>query len=327
MNTKHFDYIIAIAEARSLSGAAKRLGVSQPVLSRYLSSLEEQLGVKLFVQDKRRLHITAAGQIYLNGVRRMKDLQSQMHRAFDALRGEEELKLKIGMSPFFGGQELAYIYPHLLNRYPNLDLQIAEGASQELLEQLRKKKLTSLLNLYDAALMPGTKVASLAKKEIFLALPSYHPLAGGVARSKESAGRISLEQFKTLANVPFVYLGSGTIMGLVLDRMFKDCGFSPLTLLRSNNSITVDTLLGSGSYAGFSLQDKPDVPNLTYFRLPTPLYLYSGMIFLEEYQPSEAECFLYRLECQEAATKTPKSFQINDYGRRLLALAGNRQEE
>lgn len=324
MNTNHFDYMIAIAEAGSLSGAARRLGVSQPVLSRYLRGLEQQLDVKLFVQDKRRLHITAAGQIYLNGVRRMKDLQIQMHRAFDFLQGAGELKLAIGMSPFFGGKELAYFYPHLLNRYPNLDLQIAEGPSRDLLKKLHQKKLTVLLNLYDPGLMPGTKVASLSKKEIFLALPSYHPLAGGVVHPKETAGRLTLEQLRTLTNIPFVYLSNDTIMGLLLDRMFENCGIAPLTLLRSNNSITIATLMSSGSYAGFSLQDAPDAPNLSYFRFPTPLYLYSGMVFLEEYEPSEVECFLFRLECQETAIKYPKSFQLNDYGRRLLALSENR---
>ena len=80
MNTKHFDYFIAIAQTGSLSHASRRLGVSQPVLSRYLSGLEGELGIPLFLWDKRKLHITEAGEIYLSGVLRMKELQT---RVFD----------------------------------------------------------------------------------------------------------------------------------------------------------------------------------------------------------------------------------------------------
>lgn len=47
---RDIDYVIAVAECRSISQAAEVLYISQPSLSRYLSNLENELGFSLFVR-------------------------------------------------------------------------------------------------------------------------------------------------------------------------------------------------------------------------------------------------------------------------------------
>ncbi len=66
MQIKNMSYIIALAEAGTLSGAGKQLGISQPTLSVFLSNLEQELGIDLFLRDKKLLP-TPAGRIYLEG--------------------------------------------------------------------------------------------------------------------------------------------------------------------------------------------------------------------------------------------------------------------
>lgn len=67
MDTKIIEYVIAIAEEKSLSKAAERLYLSQPALSQRLKKLEEELGTPLFIRGKDGLSITDAGRIYING--------------------------------------------------------------------------------------------------------------------------------------------------------------------------------------------------------------------------------------------------------------------
>ena len=59
------NYIIAIAEERNLTQAAKRLYISQPTLTLYLNRLENELGVKLFDRTKSPVTLTDAGAYYL----------------------------------------------------------------------------------------------------------------------------------------------------------------------------------------------------------------------------------------------------------------------
>ena len=69
MNIKTLSYLVAIAETGTLSGAGKKLGISQPTLSAFLSNLECELGIDLFVRNKKQMIPTPAGRIYLDASR------------------------------------------------------------------------------------------------------------------------------------------------------------------------------------------------------------------------------------------------------------------
>lgn len=60
---------VAVAEAGSLTAAASRLGLAKSTLSRRLSALEEQLGVRLLERTTRRLELTRAGQLFFERCR------------------------------------------------------------------------------------------------------------------------------------------------------------------------------------------------------------------------------------------------------------------
>ena len=65
MQIKNMSYIIALAEAGTLSGAGKQLGISQPTLSVFLSNLEQELGIDLsFAIKKSCFRLRQAGFIW-----------------------------------------------------------------------------------------------------------------------------------------------------------------------------------------------------------------------------------------------------------------------
>ena len=61
MDRREIEYILVIAQEKTLSKAADRLFVSQPALSRFLLRLEDRLGVALFERKKRQLIPTSPG--------------------------------------------------------------------------------------------------------------------------------------------------------------------------------------------------------------------------------------------------------------------------
>lgn len=64
---------LAVAEAGSLSGAARRLGRSQPTLGRQIRQIEAQLGVDLFKRHPRGLALSDGGEALLPAAQRMRD--------------------------------------------------------------------------------------------------------------------------------------------------------------------------------------------------------------------------------------------------------------
>ena len=65
MDIKHLDYIITLADERSLSIAAQKLSVTQSAISQHLTKLEKSLGVPLFNRTNSEWTLTEEGRLYL----------------------------------------------------------------------------------------------------------------------------------------------------------------------------------------------------------------------------------------------------------------------
>src|SRR5437879_140384 len=62
---RHLRYFVAVAEHLSFTKAAGKLRVAQPVLSRQVRQLEDELGVKLLERNRRSVALTDAGSAFL----------------------------------------------------------------------------------------------------------------------------------------------------------------------------------------------------------------------------------------------------------------------
>ena len=69
MNLKQAKYVKTIAECGSLTAAAKQLFVSQPSLSQMLRQIEEEIGLPIFDRSVSPIHLTYAGEKYLQAFR------------------------------------------------------------------------------------------------------------------------------------------------------------------------------------------------------------------------------------------------------------------
>jgi len=72
-NWDDLKYFLAMADEGSLSAAARKLNVSQPTLSRRLTTLEEQVGSDLFARTRTGLEMTAIGEQLIDHARHMRD--------------------------------------------------------------------------------------------------------------------------------------------------------------------------------------------------------------------------------------------------------------
>src|SRR6266446_6143963 len=84
MELRHLRYFVAVAEERSFSGAATRLRVAQPSLSKQIRDLENELGTVLLERGPRGVRLTAAGRAFLVEARHTLDVAA---RAVASARG------------------------------------------------------------------------------------------------------------------------------------------------------------------------------------------------------------------------------------------------
>lgn len=123
---------ITAAELGSLTETAKKLYVSQPAISHAIKKLEEELGVPLFVRNKRAsLSLTEAGKDILVLAYQMADLENRMYqRAYDEnhmLGGV----VRIATVPLGASLILAPVLPEFRERFPQVQIEMTEAEPLE----------------------------------------------------------------------------------------------------------------------------------------------------------------------------------------------------
>lgn len=126
---------VATAEARSVNGAADRLGLAQPIVTRRIQRLEADLGVELLDRKVRPMALTTAGVQALAPCRAVLQAIADLHAA---TRAEEPMgDLRLGVAPALADLALPGALNALRQRYPGITLRIHSEWTPQLLHQLR----------------------------------------------------------------------------------------------------------------------------------------------------------------------------------------------
>ncbi len=138
MDTQQLQAFVAIAESGSFSGAAERLHLTQPAISKRIALLEAQLGTSLFDRIGRQVVLTPAGQALQPRAKLILGEVESAAQAIADLRGEVSGKLSLATSHHIG---LHYLPPYLQRfsrDFPQVKLDLhfldSELAHQEILQ-------------------------------------------------------------------------------------------------------------------------------------------------------------------------------------------------
>lgn len=111
-----------ICELGSLSAAARALGISRPMVSRYLEQMEKWAGTRLVNRSTRKLTLTAAGEKVLLKTRTLSQLSQEIEG-----QSEKDLPsgtLRVACAHFTAMHLIAPVLPGLLSRYPQLRIEL-----------------------------------------------------------------------------------------------------------------------------------------------------------------------------------------------------------
>jgi DNA-binding transcriptional LysR family regulator len=195
MELRHLRYFVAVAEELNFTRAAANLHVAQSAVSAQIRSLEEAVGVPLFERSSRRVDLTAAGRVFLDGARetleRLDEVTRQVRRVGRAEAGE----LAIG---FIGSQSHEWL-PQVLRRfrqkYPAVDVTLTELVPSQQMEALLLHRLdVGIIGVIDGKPPPGIQIESITEERPVAAVPNDHPFA-----HRES---LRLEELKS---EPFIF--------------------------------------------------------------------------------------------------------------------------
>ncbi len=114
-----------VAETRSFSEAARRLGVSKSVVSRQIMALETDLGARLFHRTTRSLTLTEAGQGYYERVSRILADVDEANQSVTRLQAAPRGRLRVNAPMSFGVRHLAPAIPDFLALHSEVEIDMS----------------------------------------------------------------------------------------------------------------------------------------------------------------------------------------------------------
>ena len=130
---------LAIAQTRSFTRAAERLGLRQSTVSQQIRKLEDEAGRRLFVRDTHSVTMTADGEAMIAFARSILAANERAERYFagSELRG----RLRFGASEDFVTSRLPDLLREFVRTHPLVEFELTVGLSGELSEKLERGEL------------------------------------------------------------------------------------------------------------------------------------------------------------------------------------------
>lgn len=183
-------YFIAAAEDLSISGAAKRLHVTQPALSRQVAVLEAELGVPLFDRIRKRIHLTDAGRFFLPKARQIvcdaETAAQQLRERF----GQARRTLRLGFLTPFLDDLVAPAVREFRQRHPKTQVSLFELPPRAQIERLRNHELdAAILGNLEERDRTQFEIHRLSRHKMAAVLPEDHRLAGKKAIQLKALNR------------------------------------------------------------------------------------------------------------------------------------------
>jgi LysR family nitrogen assimilation transcriptional regulator len=143
MELRSIKYFVAIAELGNISGAAKKLGIAQPALTRHIKQLEEELNTTLLNRLARGVQLTASGREFLEYADRILAEVAQAKHEITGQGINPAGSLVFGASPTISTILMPKVVADSLHELPDINLKLIEGRSIRLYDSL----LTGVLDM------------------------------------------------------------------------------------------------------------------------------------------------------------------------------------
>ncbi len=248
MQLRECEYVLTIAEEGNMSKAAQRLYVSQPTLSKMLNKLEESIGAPLFERQSGGMVPTRTGEAYLQGARRMMDLNAQWEQ--EILMASTHLEnISVGLPMVRMPLLNYYAVPALAQRFPGVQTHYLYTSQGKLLVDLINNKCPLVVGIVPAKFANIINCDLVGEEEYILAVPKGHPLE---AQAEPRPGlNYPHVDSALLRDVPFVLSRADAYSTRVARRFFQENGIRPPIALTVQN--TSDVLPAVAKAIGVSL--------------------------------------------------------------------------
>jgi DNA-binding transcriptional LysR family regulator len=236
LRLRHLELLVALSEARTMRGAATRLHLSQPAISKMLGEIEDCFGARLFERSHQGIHANPLGT---GAAFRARAVLNELARAtedVDAMQSGITAVLRVGAPSVTAAVPAAIV--ELRRRMPGAAVQLREGRVHELIHRLLDGELDCVFGaitpeLVASELIPMLEPVVLLEDELcVLASDANEGVAGRRLR------------WTDLQAAPWVVPPKETLVRQAFMTAFLNAGATPpVPVIEALSSVTIGTVL------------------------------------------------------------------------------------
>ena len=251
MEFRQLKYFIKAAELQNFTEAANLSFITQRTLSQQIKQLENELGIPLFNRIAKRVKLTEAGKAFLPyAIKTVKDADDGKSILKDLMNmdtGTLTIGVTYGLTNLLTKAVLEFS-----SSYPNINLQIGFGTTQDLLAKLDQGRLDLVLSFSQEEKNGIYNVETLFSSSLALIVHKNHPMA--------NRKQINI---KHLEDMPLLLPSAGYSIRSYLDTLLQKHNLSLDIKMEVNDINTLLQLVNSGRWAtilmGSSIFNHPDL--------------------------------------------------------------------
>lgn len=255
MDFRELSYVLAVADSRSVTAAAKKLYISQPSLSYILSKVEQELGVKLFDRKSSPIALTYAGERYVETARKIISMKDNLRRELMDIGSGERGEIHIGIPTERAGYMLPQVASRFHAAFPGVEIRLQESKSTEIIENLQNDRIA-------IAVLPGGRMGlpvgmhtELIYRERLLLVAGegviredmLEPRAG--SETEKGGGRaaaLPVVRLSRLGELPFIMFRRGQYIRRTTDLLLHNAGIAPKIAMELSSCMSAAQIAGSG---------------------------------------------------------------------------------
>jgi len=239
MTINQLEYFVTAANSLNFTEAGKKHYISQTAITQQIQNLEDQLGVKLFIREKRKLFLTPAGKVFLEEARTIIErTKIAIEKTEKAAQGDVG-SIHIGYVKGFENSGFAKTIKRFHDLYPNLSYSLSRDAHLDLLMQLEKNTIDIAFSIcFLNAPIEKYATKRLGVQRLYAVLYKDHPLA-----NQKTINRADLkDDFFVLTK----FHDRKNAKNYNIPELFVKSGFLPKTVATSSDPETLQLLVATG---------------------------------------------------------------------------------
>jgi DNA-binding transcriptional LysR family regulator len=169
---------IYAAESLSFTEAATQMHLTQPTVSHHIKTLEQALGVELFIRSGHALKLTEAGRLLLPYAHKLVHQVGEIQDMMTSLQQNIAGHLRIACSTTTGKYILPQLAARFCQRFPGIKVSILSCTPQHIVPRLLEGEANlAVVSSYDLC-SNGLECQEFFNDTITLIVPASHPWAG-----------------------------------------------------------------------------------------------------------------------------------------------------